>query len=665
MRHDTYELLPLSGEEAREDDILSSNAHQKPTISRPTLPIAVATSLIICFIILTIAAIVSKGGKKPLNLHGPSSSSFSIGVANNDYILSPDWKYEAAPTTREYQWTIRDTEHNPDGVYRPMILINDQFPGPLIRCNEGDRIVVHVRNEATNATSIHWHGIYQNGSNWMDGTVGVNQCPISPGVSLTYNFTINGQTGTYWYHAHHSVEGSDGLIGPLIVHGRNERKLQQLEYATDRIVIVQDHYYDLGSTLLMKYLEPDRENIEPVPDGALINGRAVRNCDTVAPWRTCDNSSLKIEVFALEAGKNHRLRFINAGAFAEFQVQIDEHDFAVTEVDGTDVSAFNNVRFHRMNILPAQRYSIILSSNISSTSDSFWMRARLVTHCFREENPYLQEEVLAIVQYVSQNPPPSSVQPIPTSRDWPEVIELECRDLNTSLLHPVIPSPPPSSADATVYLRSNFEIGAWRLSRGFLNQSSWRPNARSPTLHRILDGLQIGNASFDLASSITNGRSGVNNRAFDMRTELVYQTSGIQVLDIIISNFDDGAHPFHLHGTKFWVLAGGQGYPPASWMGGIPENTGLDIVHAMRRDTVTVEAFGWVILRVVADNPGVWAFHCHISWHLEAGLMMQFWIRADEMRAWALPEANKRLCEMDGVEKGARPDDDIWFGYSG
>jgi len=85
----------------------------------------------------------------------------------------------------------------------------------------------------------------------------------------------------------------------------------------------------------------------------------------------------------------------------------------------------------------------------------------------------------------------------------------------------------------------------------------------------------------------------------------------------------------------------------------------------MRRDTVTVEAFGWVILRVVADNPGVWAFHCHISWHLEAGLMMQFWIRADEMRAWALPEANKRLCEMDGVEKGARPDDDIWFGYSG
>jgi FtsP/CotA-like multicopper oxidase with cupredoxin domain len=373
---------------------------------------------------------------------------------------------------------------------------------------------------------------------------------------------------------------------------------------------------------------------------------------------------LKSEVFALEADQNHRLRFINAGAFAEFQVQIDEHDFAITEVDGTDVSAINNARFHRMNILPAQRYSIILTANASSTSNSFWMRARLVTHCFGEENPYMQEEVRAIVQYASQNSI-SSVQSIPTSKDWPEIIELECRDLNTSLLFPVVPSPAPLSADATIYLRSNFEIGPWRLSRGFLNQSSWRPNIRSPSLHRILDGLQNGNASFDLVSSTTNDRSGVNNIAFDVRTELVYQTSGIQVLDIIVSNFDDGAHPFHLHGAKFWVLTGGQGYPPSSWMGGIPEDAGLDLVHAMRRDTATVEAFGWVVLRVVADNPGVWAFHCHISWHLEAGLMMQFWMRSDEMKAWNLPEANRRLCEMAGIEKGAGPGDYIWFGDSG
>jgi len=165
---------------------------------------------------------------------------------------------------------------------------------------------------------------------------------------------------------------------------------------------------------------------------------------------------LKFDILTLEAGKNHRLRLINAGAFAEFQVQIDKHDFDITEVDGTDVAAVNNVRFQRLNILPAQRYSIVLSANASSTSESFWIRARMVTHCFGEENPYMQEEVRAIVQYASQNHPPSA-QPIPTNKDWPEVIELKCRDLNTGLLRPIVPAPPPLSADVTVYLRSNFE----------------------------------------------------------------------------------------------------------------------------------------------------------------------------------------------------------------
>lgn len=74
-----------------------------------------------------------------------------------DYILDPEWDFEAKPITREFHWTIADHELSPDGVRRPMMLINSMFPGPLIESNEGDEIIVHVHNEATNATSIHWH----------------------------------------------------------------------------------------------------------------------------------------------------------------------------------------------------------------------------------------------------------------------------------------------------------------------------------------------------------------------------------------------------------------------------------------------------------------------------------------------------------------------------
>ena len=113
-----------------------------------------------------------------------------------DYVLHQDWDLHAPPRVREYHWTIQEIEANPDGVFRPMLTINGLFPGELIRCNEGDTIVVNVENKGSNATSIHWHGLFQNGTNWMDGTPGVTQCPIAPGRKFRYEFTVEGQAGT-------------------------------------------------------------------------------------------------------------------------------------------------------------------------------------------------------------------------------------------------------------------------------------------------------------------------------------------------------------------------------------------------------------------------------------------------------------------------------------
>jgi FtsP/CotA-like multicopper oxidase with cupredoxin domain len=92
------------------------------------------------------------------------------------------------------------------GILRPMLVINGQFPGPLIEVNRGDRVLVNVTNNLSNASTIHWHGLYQNGTNWMDGTSGITQCPIPPGRSFLYNFTVENQYGTFWYHSHTSTQ---------------------------------------------------------------------------------------------------------------------------------------------------------------------------------------------------------------------------------------------------------------------------------------------------------------------------------------------------------------------------------------------------------------------------------------------------------------------------
>lgn len=615
---------------------------------------AVVIFLTICGIIVDWTGLSTQPAEAPLDaltipevvVAVPSTPSHG-----GNYILDSSWDFSAKPQRREYQWEVRDVNFNPDGVWRPMMLINNQFPGPLIEVNEGDTIIINVDNQAINATSIHWHGLYQNGTNWMDGTVGITNCPIAPGAQFTYEFKVDGQSGTYWYHSHHGAQSSDGLHGPFIIHSKEEKQMQKIEYDTDRVVMVSDYYHDISSDLLMRYLASDAENVEPVPDGALINGRGIRDCSTV-PHRRCDNTTSNVGQprMTLSNNKAHRLRVINVGAFAEFQFSIDEKEFAVTEVDGTDVLP---AYYNRLTINPAQRYSIILSMQDQKEEQSWWLRAKMLQTCFGEPNEFTITDALAIIEHQFEGTESTSTQ-TPMSRDWEEGIDLECRDMNTTDLVPVQVIPAPSKSDTTIRLRANFEIGAWRLSRGFFNSSTWTPNVASPSLHRYLDGTATHNTSFSAPNSSTT--TFINSAAFSTSTELVLQTTGIQIVDIYISNFDDGNHPLHLHGYKFFVLAQGHGYPPV--------DLAPDLSNPLRRDTASVEAFGWTLIRLVADNPGAWAFHCHVTWHTEAGLLMQLLTRSDTLQGSELPRQNRELCDAPVAElvKGGTPRDEVFYG---
>jgi hypothetical protein len=289
--------------------------------------------------------------------------------------------------------------------------------------------------------------------------------------------------------------------------------------------------------------------------------------------------------------------------------------------------------------------------------DAFWLRAEMYTGCFQKPDKRLNAEAKAVVSYGAAEA--QLVAQLPSSIDLPNGPSLQCRDMNTTELVAVPAVAAPAKADAVFYLRSNFEIGAYRLSRGFFNSSSWRADVKHPSLHRAMDGLSSGNASFGAASQsdALTPNAFVNDAAFDAGRELVIQTQGVQTLDFVVSNFDDGNHPLHLHGYKFFVLAQGHGYPPED----IYDT--LDLSNPLRRDTASVEGYGWSMIRVVADNPGAWALHCHISWHAEAGLLMQLVTRADELGTQQLPQANLDLCKPPTAElrKGMTPEDEVFM----
>jgi hypothetical protein len=235
-------------------------------------------------------------------------------------------------------------------------------------------------------------------------------------------------------------------------------------------------------------------------------------------------------VLDLAVNENHRLRIINTGVLAEFQLEIDEHELAVTEVDGTDVLPSY---IHRLIINPAQRYSLVISANLTY-ADSFWLRLRMATDCLSKEpgNPDLIAEMNAVVQYTRRKHTNKPARP--SSKPWGQAILQFCKDLNTTELTPVPKIAAPEVADHVYYMYSNFKIGAWRLSRGFFNDSSWRPNMDSPILNRFIDGWQTGNESF------INANSEMNSRAFNNATEMVVQVDGVKTIDIIIQNINEG-----------------------------------------------------------------------------------------------------------------------------
>lgn len=110
------------------------------------------------------------------------------GLAVFIFLFEVSW---SKVITRDFEvgWVIA----NPDGAFdRPTIGINGKWPIPLIEATVGDRLVLNVRNSLGNAsTSIHFHGFFQNGTNHMDGAVGVTQCAIPPGDSFTYDIKVS------------------------------------------------------------------------------------------------------------------------------------------------------------------------------------------------------------------------------------------------------------------------------------------------------------------------------------------------------------------------------------------------------------------------------------------------------------------------------------------
>ncbi|GJJ70067.1 iron transport multicopper oxidase [Entomortierella parvispora] len=533
--------------------------------------------------------------------------------------------FTESPRNRIFFWKVTSTTLAPDGVTRPVILVNEKYPGPRIEVNRGDSVTVVVENALDVPTSFHWHGLTMRDDPWYDGVPGMNQCPIPPGTNFTYAFGTDNVVGTHWWHAHFENQYIDGLVGAIIIQDPPETNPFRLAYDEERTIVISDWYHLPTGPLLAHYLSPESQGIEPVPNSGLINGKNIFDCSKVQPANLECNPGER-SVFHFLPNRRYRLRLINSGAAAAFLFSIDEHKLQVIEVDGTDI---NPILVDSLPINTGQRYSVILTTN--QEPKNYWMRAEMGMACLPNTPTNLDPIVLAEIRYQGGGKgEPTSVgrfQPGTPKKGDPAPInpafEAACLDPDLYSLHPLQPQPLLEPISKSIRVQITFKADPVdNITRGYLNDITYAGNAWRPTILQNLDPVE----TFEIAQHVMK---------IDKRDSIV---------QIILENPHGGEHPFHLHGHTFQVIAQGQGVYEEG-------KTELNAINPLRRDTATIPRHGFAVIRFKADNPGVWSLHCHIEWHVTTGLVMQFVELPDELRALGLPKQSAKLCEA-GPPKG-------------
>lgn len=508
--------------------------------------------------------------------HGTSSRGCWHGDFDIDTDMDIHW-----PTTGKtvkYHLDITNSTGAPDGFERPMMLINGQFPGPTIVADWGDYLEITVTNHLeSNGTGIHWHGLRQLGSNQMDGVNGVTECPVAPGDTTVYRFQAT-QYGTTWYHSHYSVQYGDGLIGTIIINGPTTA-----DYDIDLGVLpITDWFHAPIFTVNAAALHASGP---PTADNILINGTMT------------SASGGKYAVTTLTPGKTHLLRLINTGINNYLHVGIDGHPFIVIAADFIPIVPFEATS---LVLAVGQRYDVIIKA--TKDVDNYWLRVGTGGSARCDGPNANAANIRSIIRYAGAK------EAIPGNSSSPVVLPTGCYD--EANIVPYVKTTVPREVPEKMKVGFTNTAGGGNLVQWLVNGSPMLIDFDYPTLQSVIDG---------------NDTFGSQRQVFTVGEKHKWQYWVIQMDNATFS--PPLPHPIHLHGHDFYVL---DQQANAQWNGDISR---LKTDNPIRRDTATLPAAGYLVLAFESDNPGAWLMHCHIPFHVAAGLGVQFLERFDEIES--------------------------------
>ncbi|MFB0380255.1 copper resistance system multicopper oxidase [Xanthomonas euvesicatoria] len=558
------------------------------------------------------------------------------------------WRYDARAAAQATTPVLRGSSQslqigrlpvNFTGHTRSAITVNQSLPAPTLRWREGDTVGVRVRNAlADQATSVHWHGLLLPAN--MDGVPGMSFDGIAPGQEYHYRFTLR-QSGTYWYHSHSMFQEQSGLYGAIVID-----PLTPPPYRHDRehVVLLSD-WTDLDPAALFRRLKqmPSHDNyaqrtvvdfLRDARDDGLRATLADRGMWGRMRMIPTDLSDVNANTYTyllngvapagnwtglFKPGEKVLLRFINGSSMTYFDIRIPGLRMTVVAADGQYV---HPVSVDELRIAAAETFDVIVEP---LGQDAFTLFAQdmgrtgfacgtlAVQHGLQAPIPALDRRAILTMQDMGHGD--GMHHALPAMHGAPGMLAAHgthtMHSHDDAQAHDKAPHHPASeTGNPLIDMRSN--ATAPRLDDpGVGLRDNGRRVLCYADLHSVFedpDGREPGrDIELHLTGHMEKFAWSFDGIAFASAQPLRLQYG--ERLRIVLVNDTMMQHPIHLHGM---------------W-------SDLEDAHGnfqVRKHTIDMPPGTRRTYRVRADALGRWAYHCHLLYHMEAGMMREVRVEA-------------------------------------
>lgn len=519
-----------------------------------------------------------------------------------------------------YDLYVKDTIVNLTGKEKRAIAVNGQIPMPTLTFTEGDTAEIHVHNQLQESTSLHWHGLHL--PNREDGVPFLTQMPIAPNTTHVYRFKII-QNGTHWYHSHSGLQEQIGMYGALVLKKRTDDPTFRKgidDLPTVPILLSEWTDYNPNNVHRMLHNASDWFAIKKGSTQSYAEAIQAGHFKTKVrnEWKrmlAMDVSDIYYDKFLINgknesqlsqfgAGNQVRLQISNGGASSYFWLTYAGGKITVVANDGNDVEP---VEVDRLIIGVSETYDVIVTLPAANTSYEFLVtpedRTQSASMYLGSGTKQMASPLPKLKYFAGMKMMNGMMKMNGDLDDMGMNMSLQKMDMNAVMYPEMTDKKKPMKMDEMPEMdmeHSDHSMhGAGNMDIVTLNYAM----LKSTTKTTLPATAPIRELKFELTGNMNRYVWSMDNKVLAETDKILIQKG--EVVRISMYNNSMMRHPMHLHGHDFRLLNGQGDYAPLK-----------NVVDIMPMETNVIE--------FEANLEGDWFFHCHILYHMMAGMNRVF-----------------------------------------